>query len=124
MNQKLRAARTSIRDASRGIRRVENRVDHGEDSSGVKVIYRDCPCGGSGHHHTGAWESAWTGFKRLFYDPTATSTSRTRLTWLSIALLTFLLWFLSESIAWYVHVHFPNRYTTRVVRWLIEMNGV
>jgi hypothetical protein len=105
MNQRLRAARTSIRDASRGMRRVEHRVEHIEeevDARGekIKVVYRECPCvtGGAPHSsNLGFWRS----FKRLFRKP---ETQRAwGLTWLSIALLAFLVWFISENIAWYVH---------------------
>ncbi|KAF2647582.1 hypothetical protein K491DRAFT_699541 [Lophiostoma macrostomum CBS 122681] len=129
MNQKLRAARTSIRDASRGIKRVENRVDHGEDSSSVKIIYRDCPCGSCNHTHTSLLNSLWTSSKRLFYEPSpspsptspSTPAKRTRLTWLSIALLTLLLWFLSESIACEKYCH--RLYGRSMVGFGVDMDA-
>lgn len=104
MNQRLRAARTSIRDASRGMKRVEDRVEHAEggtgiEQEGVRIIYRDCPCAHNGHQ-CDPWGAAWSGFKGLFRDP---KKSKLRgLTWLSIFLISFLVWFISEGVAWYL----------------------
>ncbi|KAH7139395.1 hypothetical protein B0J11DRAFT_516704 [Dendryphion nanum] len=96
MNQRLRAARTSIRDASRGMKRVESRVEHvGEDGQRTKVVYRDCPCAAEGHN--GPQTSVWEGLKRMFRDPRIQK--RAGLTWLSIGLLMFLGWFILEVYA-------------------------
>ncbi|KAF2274141.1 uncharacterized protein EI97DRAFT_460533 [Westerdykella ornata] len=92
MNQRLRAARTSIRDASRGIRRVEHQVEHIEgEGERTKVVQRELVDARS------LWGSTWKGFKRLFYKPE--HPGRHGLTWLSIALITFWIWFISENLA-------------------------
>lgn len=106
MNQRLRAARTSIRDASRGMKRVESRAEHvDEDGQRVKIVYRDCPC--AAHGHMNPWIMAWTGFKRMFRDPTMRR--RAGLTWLSIGLLSFLVWLILELYAWYVDARYSCR---------------
>ncbi|KAH7380102.1 hypothetical protein BKA66DRAFT_420068 [Pyrenochaeta sp. MPI-SDFR-AT-0127] len=68
MNDRLRAARTSIRDASRGMKRVEDRVEHAEDggTSGGKVqlAYRECPCVTNDGHQLSLRK--W--FKSLFWQ--------------------------------------------------------
>ncbi|KAF2263793.1 hypothetical protein CC78DRAFT_267187 [Lojkania enalia] len=99
MNERLRAARTSIRDASRGMKRVENQVEHFEEIDGerVRVIYRDCPCVHNGGHQGDPWSVAWKGFKSLFYD--SSNISRTGLTWLSISIISFWVWFILEVAA-------------------------
>ncbi|KAI4633120.1 hypothetical protein J4E80_000483 [Alternaria sp. BMP 0032] len=72
MNDRLRAARTSIRDASRGMKRVEDQVEHveeGENGEKVKVT-------------SNSWGRAWGG-----------------LTGLSIFLIVLFTWWISEEIA-------------------------
>ncbi|KAI4668180.1 uncharacterized protein J4E78_002004 [Alternaria triticimaculans] len=72
MNDRLRAARTSIRDASRGMKRVEDQVEHveeGENGEKVKVT-------------SNSWGRAWGG-----------------LTGLSIFLIILFTWWISEEIA-------------------------
>lgn len=101
MNQRLRAARTSIRDASRGMKRVENRVDQVEEiieSGGekIRVIYRDSLHG----HICSPWSTAWASFKRMFYMPE--SPRRRGLTWFSIFVIALFVWWISELLAWYV----------------------
>jgi hypothetical protein len=135
MNQRLRNARTSIRDASRGIKRVEYRVEHGEENGQkIKIVHRDCPCV-DGHHTL--WSSAWTSFKRLFYQPA--SPKRWGLTWLAILTIAFWVWFISETVAWYVymcvmffsssHLTFPSAnychpiYATRMVGYGVDMEN-
>lgn len=109
MDQKLRSTRTSLRDTSRGIRRVEEQIERGgEEPNGqldagaprtangktVRHLY-ECPCSESGH----AQFSLWTGFKRLFYDSSLKPKRRGwGLTWLSILLLAVLTWFVLENI--------------------------
>ncbi|KAF2107849.1 hypothetical protein BDV96DRAFT_288454 [Lophiotrema nucula] len=99
MNQRLRSARTGIRDASRGLRRVEKEVENaeGNNEEGVRVVYRDCPCVVNGGHQCNPWTSTWSRFKGLFYDPTLTQ--RAGLTWLSIAIISSLVWLLAENVA-------------------------
>jgi hypothetical protein len=99
MNDRLRAARTSIRDASRGMKRVEDRVDHTSD--GEKTILSPCPCATSGHY-----QSLFQRSKSLFWDANV-KTKRKGTNWrtlgglttLSILLLVFFTWYVSEEIA-------------------------
>jgi hypothetical protein len=101
MNQRLRAARTSIRDASRGMKRVEDQVEHsGEGQAGsvtkdgARVVYKDCPCASAGHQ-----TSLKSSVKSLFRDP---HNKWWGLTWLSLLLIGFFIWFVTENVAWYV----------------------
>lgn len=108
MNERLRAARTSIRDTSRGIKRVEDRIEHAEEitenGERVRVVYRNCPCSINGGHQCAEW-SAWKAFKSLFYDEKLKPKRRGwGLTILSIVLITFLAWLVLENTAWYVHL--------------------
>jgi hypothetical protein len=111
MNDRLRAARTSIRDASRGMKRVEDQVEHadeGENGEKIKVVSRACPCVIDGHVQNFSMLKWW---RSLFWEQRLktlrqTSNSRWRvwggLTGLSIFLITFFIWWISEEIAWYV----------------------
>ncbi|KAF2644705.1 hypothetical protein P280DRAFT_546139 [Massarina eburnea CBS 473.64] len=119
MNDRLRTARAGIRDASRGIRRVEHQVEHGEerDENGrvVKIGSKDCPCIAAGGHQT-----VWKGFKSLFYDERLKEKGRRwGLTWLSLALLSFALWYAAESVACELwgHKQYASSYSSYGVRW-------
>jgi hypothetical protein len=105
MNARLRTARTNIRDASRGIKRVENRVEHvddGVDGKPGRVAHRDCPCAVNGGHQCAEW-TVWKGFKSLFYDERLKPRRRGwGLTFLSIVLIAFLTWLVLENTAWCV----------------------
>ncbi|PSN66788.1 hypothetical protein BS50DRAFT_494075 [Corynespora cassiicola Philippines] len=109
MNDRLRAARTSIRDASRGMRRVENRVEHFEEINGekVRVIYRECPCAANGGHKCDY--SLKREFVRLFYDSRLKHTRRRGLTYLSIFLISFILFVLIEDEMCERHCHLEYR---------------
>lgn len=111
MNQRLRNARTSIRDASRGMKKVEHQVEHMEGNSNPtpKPSGQGCPCTSNGHQNP--WAIAWSGFTRLFYKPEARRTYG--LTWLSVALLTFVAWFVSELLACEKYCH--KMYAPRMV---------
>jgi hypothetical protein len=110
MNDRLRAARTSIRDASRGMKRVEDRVEHGEETEGgEQVTIRDCPCAVEGHH-----SSIWRTSKRLFWDAKLQTKRRGSnwrtlggLTTLSILMLALFLWWISEEIACELYCQHP-----------------
>lgn len=106
MNDRLRAARTSIRDASRGMKRVEDRVEHSED--GEKVTLVSCPCAIDGH------QSILQKSKSFFWDAKLKmrrkgTSWRTLggLTTLSILLLVLFTWFISEEIACEFYCHHP-----------------
>lgn len=117
MNDKLRAARTSIRDASRGMKRLDDRVEHGEEGEtgrkddarkkrGVSPVSTsaDCPCVVDGGH-----ASILQSCRSLFWDERLKALRKgTRwrsvggLTGLGIFLTALAVWWLSEEIAWYV----------------------
>jgi len=109
MNDRLRAARTSIRDASRGMKRVEDRVEHSEELTDDKKVVLSCPCAASGHH-----SSLLQNCKQIFWNPglkskRAGTSWRTLggLTTLSILLLMLLTWWLSEEIACELYCQHP-----------------
>lgn len=99
MNDRLRAARTSIRDASRGMKRVENQVEHGDDPGRAAL---NCPCAADADHRMPLWKYPI----RLFWNPKYKA-KRTNTKWgfasgltpTSLFLLTLLLWWISEEIA-------------------------
>jgi hypothetical protein len=107
MNDRLRAARTSIRDASRGMKRVEDRVEHG-DAGGGNTAVRECPCV-EGHR-----AAFWRYPVKFLWDSRLKEQrngSRQRvlggLTPLSILLLTLLLWWIAEEIASEIYCQHP-----------------
>ncbi|KAF2828631.1 hypothetical protein CC86DRAFT_368813 [Ophiobolus disseminans] len=111
MNDRLRAARTSIRDASRGMKRVEDRVEHGEEVDGTgRTVVRECPCAVEAGHRIPLWKYPVI----VFWDSrlkTKREGSRWRmcggLTPWSILLLTLLLWWISEEIACELYCQHP-----------------
>lgn len=121
MNDRLRAARTSIRDASRGMKRVEDRVEHvEEDAQGNKIhiIRRECPCATAPHPQD---FSLWRWSKSFIWQDhlkalrmTSNSTWRIwgGLTGLGIFLTLFLAWWLSEEIACEIYCHHAYAYSS------------
>jgi hypothetical protein len=106
MNDRLRAARTSIRDASRGMKHIEDRVEHGDEAT--KPGFRECPCAAADH------ASLWRRTKRLFWDAnlkTKRSGTRRRtlggLTLLSLIALVVFVWWVSEEVACEMYCHHP-----------------
>jgi hypothetical protein len=126
MDRRLRSTRTSLRDTSRGIRRVEEQIERGgertslisDSTSDVNIHPREykCPCVDIGGHPF----SLWNATKSLFYD--ASLKPRRRgwgLTWLSIFLLTLLTWFIAENICCEIWGHhtFASSYKGYGVVW-------
>ncbi|KAH4004407.1 hypothetical protein HBH64_054440 [Parastagonospora nodorum] len=109
MNDRLRAARTSIRDASRGMKRVEDRVEHSEELTDGEKSILSCPCAASGHH-----SSLLQKLKQLFWNP-ALKSKRAGTSWrtlgglttLSILLLILFTWWVSEEIACEMYCQHP-----------------
>lgn len=119
MNKHLRAARSSIKDANRGLRRVENQIETAEDRKARAVAADPTPsittstalvqsakphvyCTCHSRNAGGAWWALWTEFRSLFYtygtEPAAEYSWLTiRPTWLGLALLLYLTWYLSET---------------------------
>jgi hypothetical protein len=96
MNARLRAARTSIRDATRGMKRVEHQVDVNAGEETVRVVYQNCPCAEYGHRNPvlTLLIMSWRWFKSLFYD--GKKVRLWGLTWLGLATLLFLSWLFTE----------------------------
>jgi hypothetical protein len=101
MNDRLRAARTSIRAASQGMKRVEDRVEHSEE-------IEEGSDRGRGIRHECSF-SMWKWFKSFFWDGRLeTNRQGTKwqtlggLTGLSIFLTVFFVWLIGELVAWYV----------------------
>ncbi|OAL49531.1 hypothetical protein IQ07DRAFT_59318 [Pyrenochaeta sp. DS3sAY3a] len=109
MSDRLRAARTSIRDANRGMRRVEDRIEHAEelevsegDQKGVKIVHV--------YHEFSMWK--W--WKQFFWQEQIKTRRQESNSWwkywgglttLGIITVTFWTWFISESIACEIHCH-------------------
>lgn len=104
LNQHLRATSTSIRDASRGMRRVETRMEHievAETGEKVPVIVRNLS----------PEFSPWTWFSSFFWDERLKTQRHVNkaplklwggVTLLGILLTVSFIWWASETVAWYV----------------------
>ncbi|KAF1841949.1 uncharacterized protein K460DRAFT_293382 [Cucurbitaria berberidis CBS 394.84] len=113
MNDRLRTVRTSIRDASRGMKRVEDRVEHVEEVENgdkTKAVYGECPCAANGGHPL----SPWTWCKSFFWQDRLKSERQTRNSWwkiwggltgLGIFLVLFFTWWVTEEIACEMYCH-------------------
>ncbi|OAG08370.1 uncharacterized protein CC84DRAFT_1162338 [Paraphaeosphaeria sporulosa] len=126
MDRRLRSTRTSLRDTSRGIRRVEEQIERGGERTTIildgneneKSIDREykCPCVETGGHQSSFWQIS----KLLFYDKRLKPKRRGwGLTWLSIFLLTFVAWFILENICCEIwgHPTFASSYKGYGVVW-------
>ena len=119
MNKHLRAARTSIKDADRGLQRVENKwesTSHAEvpqprivASAPKQVVKADrdwktaCEhCGGSYHS---VWSGLWTELRSNFYYYDDSAWMGVRLTWLGILTLLWILWNALENLLCMYYCH-------------------
>jgi hypothetical protein len=119
MNKHLRAARTSIKDADRGLQRVENKwetTSHTEASQPTTMaskprqattLDRDwkpvCDhCGGSYHS---LWWGLWTELRSVFYVYDKNARYGLRITWPGLLVLTWLVWYLLENFLCYHYCH-------------------
>ncbi|KAM0703222.1 hypothetical protein Q7P35_009160 [Cladosporium inversicolor] len=119
MNKHLRAARTSIKDADRGLQRVENKwetTSHTEVPQSATTISKPIQattldrdwrtvcdhCGGS---YNSLWYGLWTELRSVFciYDKNARF--GLRITWPGILVLSWLLWYTLENILCYNYCH-------------------
>ncbi|KAK5108354.1 hypothetical protein LTR62_008384 [Meristemomyces frigidus] len=125
MNKHLRAARTSIKDANRGLRRVENKIETAQASQiapSFPTTTSITPSPNTNHHShicltcghpapTSAWRTLWAELTSCFYTlPAPTPTTPTlgsrlrhiRLTYLGLACLCWTGWFLIETaLCWH-----------------------
>lgn len=117
MNKHLRAARTSIKDADRGLQRVENKWEEtsqievpristtpAQKANQVVMLDRDrgtaCDhCGGS------YWQGLWTELRSIFYVYDKSARYGFRVTWPGILVLTWLLWNILENLLCYYYCH-------------------
>lgn len=92
MNARLHAARSSIRDANRNARHLENSVDTAEP---LVVGCEACGCLGC-HTHQSPLSMIWTGVKGLvlYHD----HNRQQRLTWFGRVCLVLFLWYISEVV--------------------------
>ncbi|KAF2487786.1 hypothetical protein BDY17DRAFT_289684 [Neohortaea acidophila] len=114
MNKHLRTARTNIKDANRGLRRVENKIDtvHDEDDPSPTPLEAAAPptkstpveshhiircesCGGSMRPHS-VWKSLWVEFRSCFYVYDRSSMIRIRLTGLGLFVVISGLYWITE----------------------------
>ncbi|KAK4547619.1 hypothetical protein LTR36_000576 [Oleoguttula mirabilis] len=139
MNKHLRAARTSIKDANRGLRRVENRIETAQtvppaasassNATGPAPLPRPTisengktvcdACGGT--YYGSVWKALWTEFRSCFYSWDPPPSSRLRFTWLGLMCLSTLAWYLLESVlcAYYCH----RLYGSSMVGYGVDMNA-
>ncbi len=110
MNSRLKAARTSIRDASRGIKRVEQQVER-EGSPGSAVVAGaaaaaagqggcakcGCPGGGGSGLRVIVVASPWLMVKELL---STRRNGRRRLNWLGWIVVPLLCWYITEMVLW------------------------
>lgn len=149
MNKHLRNARTSIKDANRGMRRVEHRVDaiHGEEATaspaqpnankgkppesgaqeqqilltgGRRATH--CPtCGG----YTSIWRALLSEFRSCFYTwppPTAGKKQYLpALTWLGLFCLAWFAWYVVESTLCYNYCH--PLYAEKMIDYGVDMDA-
>jgi hypothetical protein len=122
MNRHLRAARTSIKDADRGLQRVENKW---ESSSHTEVLPpkitppapapkqivvktdRDwkTPCEHCGGSYHSVWAGLWTELRSNFYYYDDSARFGIRLTWLGILTLLWALWNALENLLCMYYCH-------------------
>jgi hypothetical protein len=110
LSKHLRAARTSIKDASRGLRRVENRIEAAQEgqktasapATTTAVVEKRIDAYGVAHceccpGYHGAWYSLWAEFRSLFYSWDPNARFGIGFTWLGAWCLGWLIWYLIES---------------------------
>ena len=111
LNKHLRTARTSIKDANRGLRRVENKIDAAQEvlqpaptpKTTTTIIvrkpadangYTHCDVCGGGYHSV--WYALWAEFRSLFYSWDPSARFGITFTWLGAWCLCWTIWYLIE----------------------------
>jgi len=109
MDKHLRAVRTSIKDANRGLRRVENRIETAHtDSPSIMtrsqmiqpgIVPRAGPkvcehCGGP--YYSSVWYGLWVEFRDCFYTFNPASSWNISFTMLGILFFSFITWLIIE----------------------------
>lgn len=116
MNSRLRKARTGLRDASRGIKRVEHQVDSAEigNKTSTEACTR-CGCVAGGNRGY-TLSSVWRGLNGLIFDEN--SGRWLKLTWLGLSLLIFFSWLFTETTLCNYYCH-PT-YATHMVGFGVD----
>ncbi|KAK3710854.1 hypothetical protein LTR37_010078 [Vermiconidia calcicola] len=130
LNKHLKAARASIKDANRGLRRVENRIETVQEevpvlrttsttstnsttkATTITTNASDGLCATCGRVHGSLWYGLWSEFRSCFYVYDSRSKYLgvpigIRFTWLGLACIFWLLWYISESVLCGFYCH-PN----------------
>ncbi|KAF2133535.1 hypothetical protein P153DRAFT_381964 [Dothidotthia symphoricarpi CBS 119687] len=127
MNERLRAARTSIRDASRGMKRLDDQVEGAEEGDmgrKVGVVHAECPCAAD-NAHMSVWRScrSWVWDERLKVSRKGTQWRRIGgLTGLGLLLMMAALWWVGEEIACEIHCH-PQFATSSPYPFSVNMHA-
>jgi hypothetical protein len=128
LNKSLRRTRTSIKDADRGLRRVENRIETAQPATtapieGKAIIIHhqssETPhlptigkhdrivcshCGGT--FYGSVWHALWVEFRENFYTfDDETKWTTIRLTWLGLICLSFWVWLITEYTLCEIYCH-------------------
>lgn len=121
MDKSLRSARTSIKDASRGLRRVENNLENSQipnghleathlsysKSASTSLVTRNgrTQCVHCGGRYTSVWRGLLTEFTDCFFTYSSRDTPRFRLTKFGLLCASFLVWLTTENILCYYYCH-------------------
>jgi hypothetical protein len=115
LNQSLRTTRTNIKDASKGLRRIEDKIEAGQwepstsSSSAIAKLsdntQHHAMCQHCGGRQTSAWQTLWSEFQTNFYTWDRKRSRPLQLTWLGLACLLWITWYLTETTlcAYYCH---------------------
>jgi hypothetical protein len=115
LNQSLRTTRTNIKDASKGLRRIEDKIEAAQwepspahistDTKLQDHAQRHAMCQHCGGRQTSAWHILWSELRNNFYTWDRKRHPPFRLTWLGLASILWLTWYLTETTlcAYYCH---------------------
>lgn len=107
LNKSLRSTRTTIKDANQGLRRIENKIEAAQwepsteppspalanlTGSNGRAVCEHCGC-----TYPSAWHALWMEFCSNFYVADPESKLGFRLTWLGLACVLWLVWYLTET---------------------------
>ncbi|KAI6806111.1 hypothetical protein KC332_g13930 [Hortaea werneckii] len=135
MNKHLRAARTSIKDANKGLRWVENRFENAQDrpstSAEPSTATSSAPklgkhglttckvCGGT--YYGSVWRALWIEFRSCFYTFPTPNSWTIQFTWLGLLSLSLLIWYAIESALCWQYCH--KLYATTMVGFGVDYDA-
>lgn len=107
MNKRLRAARTSIKDASRGLKRVERTIDAANEAAdSSRKTSSQQPSRIVGPRYDSVFKTMWSEICEFFISNNKNRPFISRLTWLGLSCIAFWAWYATESTLWYVQSSF------------------